>query len=200
MSFSILTVTPPLTASQQVYNSFLATTNNTALEGQYLRMCFLDTASGVLANRQVQSALGQVRTPSDNVTQIALTTNTATLVSLTGSTLDSNSLNFDMPTNARLRYIGTDPTRLHISCKVNYYSTVNNQQIILQIYRNGVAVPSAKQTVFASNGLITAQSASVDAIFTANTNDYFELYVTNATNNNPIIIYNMSLTGFTNFS
>lgn len=197
MSFSIISVPAPVSVPLQTYNAFLANTNNPALEGQNIRMCMLDTSTTTLSNRIVQSSVGQVKLV-ENVTQIALTTAVPTIISLVGSSLDSASINFDMPANGRLRYIGIDPTRININCKINLYGTVNNQQCKIVLYRNGVATNNSA-TIYFSNGLLTAQSCSLSGIFSVVTNDYFELSVQNNTNNNPVIIYNMSISGNCSF-
>ena len=200
MSFSIFTLPTPLTASQQVYNTFNSNVDTASLEGRLLPVCILD--GGVLKSRLMQSGIGLLRGPTNNTTQIALTTGTATAISIVGSALNTTSLNFDMPTNTALRYTGTDTpyNRVHLSVKINYYATVNNQQMTFQLRKNGVNMAGASQTVIASNGITTVNNASLEAIDQCATNDTFDVTVTNSTASNPIIIYNISISGMMNFS
>lgn len=200
MSFSILTLPTPLTASQQVYNTFNANVDNASLEGRLLPVCILD--GGVLKSRLMQCAIGLLRSPVNNTTQITLATGVPSAIALVGSALNASSLNFDMPTNGALRYTGTDSpyNRANITCNLNYYATVNNQSITFQMRKNGVNIVGCSQTVFASNGLNTAQNASLETIETCTTNDIFDITVTNSTASNPIIIYNMSLSASMNFA
>ena len=199
MAFSILTIPAAVSASNQVLATFSGNIDNASLEGRLLNMCIVD--GGALKIRAVQSGMGLVRTPVNNTTQIALSTGVPTQVSLVGSFLESASVNFDMPSNSVLRFIGTDqPCRLKIHVLINMYATVNNQQIIVQLRRNGVNVNGATQTIFCSNGLITAQTASVEHLINSTTNDTYDVTITNNTANNPIIVYNMSITGVTSFS
>ncbi len=200
MSFSILTLPTPLTASQQVYSTFSTNVDTASLEGRLLPVCILD--GGVLKSRLMQSGIGLLRGPTNNTTQIALTTGTATQISIVGSALNTTSLNFDMPSNTVLRYVGTDTpyNRVYIDVKINYYATVNNQQMTFQLRKNGVNMPGAIQTVIASNGIGTANNASLSTMDTCATNDTFDVTVTNSTASNPIIIYNISISGMMNFS
>lgn len=200
MSFSILTLPTPLTASQQVYNTFNANVDNASLEGRLLPVCILD--GGVLKSRLMQCAIGLLRSPVNNATQIALTTGVPSAIALVGSALNTSSLNFDMPTNGALRYTGTDSpyNRAKISCQLNFYATVNNQQMTFQLRKNGVNITGCTSTGFASNGLITAKDVTLETIEQCTTNDTFDVTVTNSTASNPIIIYNMSICGTMNFA
>jgi hypothetical protein len=198
MSFSIMTLTPSVSASDQVKASFLANVDNANIEGRLLKMCIVD--GGLLKIRDVQAGLGMTRTPVNNTTQIALTTGVPSVISLAGSFLESASVNFDSSANSNLRFIGTDqPAKCFVKFSCTAYSTVNNQQITFQLLRNGVVVNGCSATTVCSNGLATAQNISLHHIVNVTTNDIFTISVTNATASNPIIIYNSSLSAIVNF-
>lgn len=198
MSFSIMTLTPSVSASDQVKTTFLSNVDNTSLEGKLLNMCIVD--GGQLKIRAVQGGLGMTRTPVNNTTQIALVTGVPTVISLAGSFLESASVNFDSSANSNLRFIGTDqPSKCCIKFICTAYSTVNNQQLTFQLLKNNVIISGASSSSVFSNGLTTAQNITLEHIVNAVTNDIFTISVTNATAGNPIIIYNSSLTGIVNF-
>ena len=198
MSFSIMTLTPSVSASDQVKATFLANVDNASLEGKLLNLCIVD--GGQLKVRAVQGGMGMVRTPVNNTTQITLTTGVPTVISLAGSFLESASVNFDSSANSNLRFIGTDqPAKCYIKFSCSAYSTVNNQQVTFQLLRNGVNILGATSTTVLSNGLATAQNVGLQHIINATTNDVFTVSITNATAGNPVVIYNSSLAGVVNF-
>jgi hypothetical protein len=200
MSFSILSLPVPLTASQQVYNTFVNNVDTASLEGRLLPVCILD--GGILKSRLMQSSIGLIRGPINNTASTTLVVNVPTVISIVGSSLNTSSLNFDMPSNTALRYIGTDSpfNRVKISVQVNCYGTVAAQQMTFQLRKNGINMLGATQATFVAVGLITVNNVSIEAIDSCTTNDIFDVTVTNSTAANPVVIYNISICGVMNFS
>jgi hypothetical protein len=201
MSFSILTLPVPLTASQQVYNTFQSNVDTASLEGRLIPVCIL--ANGVLTSRLMQSGIGLLRGPVNNTTQTTLTANVPNAIALVNSQLDTDSLNFDMVTNTALRYIGTDTpfNRVRVAVHINFYgASATPQQMTFQMRKNGINIFGASQTLFANSGLITANNSTIEAIEQCATNDVFDMTVTNSTSTSPIVIYNISISAVMNFS
>lgn len=193
MSFSILTLPPIVTASQQVYNTFNANNDLNSVESRTINMCVLDDSK--LEIRKVQTGMGMVRGRVDNTNEIGLDRNKPALISIGGSFLAENSINFRMADNTILQFIGNDNYE-HVNVKINVcinaYCSVSDQQMKFQILRNGTDVYGACSTCVIG---VNASSIAIECISDMVHNDYFAVSVTNFTDSNPITVSNISISG-----
>lgn len=109
------------------------------------------------------------------------------------STLTPESHHFDMPSNNRLRYTGTKTKMFHVAFTISYkISSGNNQEVRMKIYKNGSDITASliKDTMRNSSDV---NSSAIHVMVSMAQNDYLELYLTNQTSTNGIIVDTMNL-------
>jgi len=134
---------------------------------------------------------------SETETTITGSSSTKTLIDNT-TTLSSNSMgDWDSPSDGRLRYTGTKTMTFHAGATISFKSTAgNNQQIELEMRKNGTKITGSKVLSTADNAEYASTAIHIFAQLA--TNDYLEIYVINNTGSNNVVVnsfnlFNMSL-------
>lgn len=91
-------------------------------------------------------------------------------------TLSANAHDWDMNTNARLRYIGTADRAVHIAGSVSMTSSTNNQVVEIGVSKNGtVLTPSIQSRKIGTSTDVGA--LALHAFTTVTVNDYLSIMV-----------------------
>ncbi len=193
MSINVNTIALPPTVHQQVVTAVLSSNNENAT-----KQAVLDPTGLLLAYKNINKSFGSIGF-SNNATVTTITTaNTFVLVQNSALLLNTLSQNFALTAGAtqassRLTYQGATTCNVRVTCTSNVFvAGSNNQNISIQLFLNGVAVPNT----VGKSWLQTAphpQNQSVTTLLTMNTNDYVELFVTNNTANNNVTVTDMTV-------
>lgn len=140
--------------------------------------------------------MGQIAYENAATTGIPMTINVPSEIN-PGTTI-TNIYGFASPANGRIKYTLTS-TR---TCKVSFWLSLKlnsgaNQTVLIQMAKNGVAIPSAGLKILIANAT-DYQTITFNSIVSLATDDYISVFATNQTASNNIAIYSMCIccTGF----
>lgn len=193
MSFSVISLPPPLTALQQVKNGIDANTETVEMPSTQLLNTVILDVDGNLGHRSALISWGSLYFPALNTNQVTLTQNIPTLISASNNVLDALSKNFTLSSNGILTYTGNKSNVLaHIYCNVSMSTTTNNTLFEISIYKNGVIVAGSPQrnTFTTSNQIYNMVSNATTKL---NQNDTISFRATNLTNNSSLTPQYMNL-------
>lgn len=122
---------------------------------------------------------GEIYISSTSATSFADATN---YVALAGTFALTSALSheFDMNTNAQLRYTGTDTKIFHVACSFSFTSSANNQIVHWVVAKSGTPVTTSVLQNKIGTGT-DVQSSAMHALVSMDTNDYLSIYVKNTT-------------------
>lgn len=145
---------------------------------------YADNATGDISPEDLRDLVDSVTPPYGTMSRLvasATTINTpGTYEKAAGTTTFNRGVNFDMPVDGRLRYIGSTQVHLHIAISVAMTAAGNNKTIGLKVAKNGVVMDESVTRRFVGTGAdIGSTALHADAMMVQN--DYLELYVTNET-------------------
>ena len=107
-------------------------------------------------------------------------------VKVAGTTAAVNLMNFDMPSDNRLRYLGSSPRHMHVACSIGMTAAANNQITHWRIIHYDASEDSTTQLVHSDvqRKVGTATDIGSTALHCdvmMGENDYLELWVSNGT-------------------
>ena len=196
MSINVTVLPPPPTVLQQVVTAINASSNENAS-----KQIVLDPTGLLLSNKLINKSFGAVSFSGNATVTVIPAVNTYVLVQNSTYTLNTLSLNFALTAGAtqassRLTYQGATACKVRVSCSSNVFvAGSNNQNIVAQLFLNGVAIPNAVGKSF----LQTAphpHNQCVTVLLSMATNDYVELYVANVTAGNNITVADVVIDAF----
>lgn len=136
----------------------------------------------------------------DNATATAIAA-ANTPVKAAGTTLVNNSplsvnaVDFDMPANNRVRYIGTSTIAVGVNYAISATSATANQTFGFYLYKNGVNIGLGfKQESTMSTATTSRTGATAYGFVEMATNDYLEVFVENQTAANAITVRQLQIT------
>jgi hypothetical protein len=101
--------------------------------------------------------------------------------------------NFNGPEDNRLRYLGSSPRVVCVDGTVSMTSAASNITLQIAFAKNGVVVPETQVRRRIGTGSDVG-AMPITGMFELDTNDYVELWISNATNNGNITVETMNLT------
>jgi hypothetical protein len=125
---------------------------------------------------------------TNNTTSTPITQNVFTKLLGTTTEVSGYSLYFSAGTDNRLTFTYTGGTA-YLQYTINTaVSSNNNNNLVIAIAKNGVVDNSTQMAVTTFGGTATSVPCSISGIVSMAANDYIELWATNTTAGNPIIL------------
>ncbi len=119
-------------------------------------------------------------------------------VKASGTTTLLDAVDFDMPTNNRLRYTGTNKQMFLVNCNISTEVDANNRQIFYTLRRDGSIIPSllSAEHQSSTNASDELNSTTITGIIDLSPNEYLELWIENIEDDNDVTVWymNMSIT------
>ena len=127
-------------------------------------------------------------------TPVATTfSDTSTAVKVLGTTaLISNAVDFDMPVNNRLRYIGAQPIEALFVAGVSMTCGSNNQNTRMSFAKNGTVIEDSVAGRKIGTGSDEGRGVILGGV-QLNNNDYIEAFLVNTTGTNAITYTYMTM-------
>ena len=116
------------------------------------------------------------------------------------TTQANNLRNMDMPTNNRLRFLGTVPYHIHLACSLSMLSEGSSNLAGFKLYfyddsaSSGALIDGSEVKRFIAAGADEGSTA-LHWDLVMDTNDYLELHVANLTNTGNITVSNFYMFG-----
>jgi len=125
---------------------------------------------------------------TNNATSTPITTNVFSKLLGTTTEVSGYSLYFSAGTDNRLTFTYTGGTA-YLQYTINTaISSSNNNNLLIAIAKNGIVDNSTQMAVTTFGGTATSVPCSISGIVSMAANDYIELWATNTTAGNPIIL------------
>jgi hypothetical protein len=136
-----------------------------------------------------QSAYGECYISSITATTI---TTAGNFYKIAGSTTADSLSNFTHPTNNRLTYTGTATRKFLVNAALSFHGT-NGNDYKFAFHKNGSSILSASIISTTATGAGSLAHVSCQCIVELATNEYIEVFVTNADATNPATVDFMNM-------
>jgi len=149
-------------------------------------------AGGTISNSAIPAlAYGSFYSTDNAVATTISTVNVA--VKAAGTTTSTNLSQFTMPQNNRLTYTGSNTKKFILHVNGTLESIAGVDKLAVEVFKNGLQLAGLHQHGIVNNSLVTPVSSNGIVVNIA-TNDYFEIYVKNETDNSNITAQDFDLT------
>lgn len=131
-------------------------------------------------------------TTGTNIVITTISDGSTNMVLCNPVTTNPTTMEFDSPSNGRLRYIGTKTKMFHVACTITFKTGSAGDEYVFGVAKNGSIISGSKiLQKYASASDV--QSTAIHIVATLATNDYLELYVGNMTSTADITVHTINL-------